>query len=222
MYDAHDLTWREYQLPDGNVVLAKRCKCRASFADTVVISVFRSESLVAMYPHQGSPVCSVLMQRPRKTFTEYEIAPHVIYQYIGREDTERVIGEATGAPFTDMYPANKYIEEILEVWRRVRFPGWIYSTMGSRGFSFLKDIDGFGDGELHTAEVTDRGIAIYHSNIRDGCTLLSDDRLLYMDNDVISAQMIEELCCWSHANEICGMQRALRRWLFRAVVARNS
>jgi hypothetical protein len=216
------MTWQEYDLPSGDVVLAKRCVCRATFADTVVVSASRIEPRVDLFLYQGDPVANVLLFKPTKSFVEFDITPNAIYQFIGQDDTERVIGEIGCLPFADIYPASRYIEGLLEKWRKIRYPGWIYSTLGTRGFSLLKDFDTFSDGRLHSIEVSDRGISIYNSNFQDGCAL-SDDRMLYMDSYVIgiSVQAIADLCCWSHAHEVCGVQRALRRWLFREIVARS-
>jgi hypothetical protein len=223
MYDAHDLTWQEYDLPSGDVVLAKRCVCRAAFVDTIVISVHRMESRVDLFLYQGDPVREVLVLKPSTSFIESDITPAAIYQFIGQDDTERVIGEIAAIPFTVLYPASRYIDGLLEKWRRVRYPGWIYSTLGTRGFSLLKDFDAFVDGRFHSVEVSDRGISIYHSNIQDGCTLSNDDRMLFMDTEVIgsSPDTIADLCGWKHSYEICGTQRAVRRWLFHAVVTKS-
>jgi len=221
MYAPQDLMWKEYELPSGELVIAKRCECRTGIAQTVVVVVHRSSECVDMYPYHRDSVRDVIRQKPRMTFRESEITPREMYTYLGQDDTERVIAEIYRERFSDVYPASRYMDDILGKWKKVRYPDWTYSTMGFRSFALLKDFDAFDDGHMHTVEITDRGVAVYHANIPDGCTLNSNDRIVFIDTEVLSPNKLAELCCVSHAMEIAGVSRALRRWLFHAVLTKS-
>lgn len=219
MNERDDLTWREYVLmPEGGRVLAKRCRCRDKFpAETAVVAIHTEDSIIDVYMHQGVSVAEVLTMLPKITLTDFAITPASVYEIVGRIDTEYILGNVEGAPFSEFYPAARYIRLLLEKWRTVRFPGWSYNTLGARGFALLKNFDAFSDGNRHTVEVTDCSISIYRDDMTT-CLLCETERVLHMMQDAVSDDLLAELCGVPQALEIVGVHQALRRWLFNAVV----
>lgn len=216
---SNDNEWQSYILLDGSPVLAKRCECRAKYAETIVIAVHQDFEQVGVYLHQGEVVASVLRNPPSRMLRGNELKLSQLYKLLHRRDVERIAGELEAEPFHLAFPPFLYARDIMRKLSEVRFPGWIYTTVTARGFCLLKDFDTFNDGCRHTVGVTDAGIAVFQSNLQAGGSLCSDDHIFYMGVDQISEQSLAERCCWPDAIEICSVHRSLQRWIFHAAMA---
>jgi hypothetical protein len=210
MPQVQDSQWHEYLLPAGNWVLAKRCWSRAPLVNSVVIYINRSACEVALYLQQAESVAKVLRHSPTRIYADDEISQ--LHEFLHWEDLERTVGEAHCQPFSELHPAARYIDGILEKWRLVHHPGWMYCTLGHHGISFLKDIDSV-DNDTHAIEVTDKGISIYRTGIEFGGLLCTDDRIIYLSTGLVTIEAVARVACWAHASEACNLARSLRRWI---------
>lgn len=218
---SHDDNWCEYVLADGSPVLAKRCESRAKNMETIVVAAHQDNELIGLYPYQGESVANVLRHPPLRVMREYEITIQNLDKILFRPDVERVLGEINAAPFYDVCPASRYLQEIIQKITEVRLPGWIYTTMSSRGIAMLKDFGTFGAESYHAVGITDIGVAVYKGSIKNGGSLYADDQIFYMATEHIDVDALAKISCWPDAIEICEVHNSLRRWIYQAALAKS-
>ncbi len=215
------LVWTEYWLPDDVRILAKRCTSRQKFAQTIIAAITRGEKKVALYLHQGDPVHDVLNYVPTCMLADEEITLSRLAHFLHRHDIERIISEVNAQPFYDLFPSSLYVHALVEYWLKIRLPGWVYTTISMRGFALSKDFDSFSDGHSHAVRVTDTGVIVYRATIQGGGATFQSEVMFRMAKENFAERWLANICCWDHAIEICGVQRALCRWVFNAAVENN-
>lgn len=166
-------------------------------------------------------MAKVLQYPPVKILREYEITIQSLHNLLFRTDVERVLGEINAAPFYNVCPSSKFIQEIVQKLSYVRLPGWIYTTMSCRGIAMLKDFGAFEDRNYHAVGITDVGVAVYKSSIKDGGSLCSDDQIFYMATEHLDVDALAKISCWSDAIEICAVHNSLCRWIYHAALAKS-
>jgi len=66
-------------------------------------------------------------------------------------------------------------------------------------------------------KVADSGISIYSTTLVAGCGFSNDERVLFLNTGMLSLkETLIDMSCWSDAEEILGVHRSMRRWIFNA------